>query len=98
MQSSVMLGLLAVAIFVGQWIDSPPLAPLVVVLFWAGTLVILMWVALLALADIVVLDVTLVLLIVRFWRASRPAGALLIPYLLWVLFATYLNIGIFSLN
>ncbi|MDP8236801.1 MAG: TspO/MBR family protein [Candidatus Erginobacter occultus] len=52
----------------------------------------------LALADIVVLDVTLVLLIVRFWRASPPAGALLIPYLLWVLFATYLNIGIFSLN
>ncbi len=52
----------------------------------------------LALADIVVLDVTLVLLIPRFWRASPPAGVLLIPYLAWVLFATYLNYGIFRMN
>jgi len=52
----------------------------------------------LALADIVVLDVTLVLLIPRFCRARPPAGALLIPYLLWVLFATYLNFGILMLN
>ncbi len=52
----------------------------------------------LALADIVVLDVTLVLLIPRFWRARPAAGALLIPYLAWVLFATYLNYGIFRLN
>ncbi len=52
----------------------------------------------LALADIVLLDVTLVLLIVRFWRARPAAGALLIPYLIWVLFATYLNFGILILN
>ncbi len=52
----------------------------------------------LALADILVLDVTLVLLIPRFWRARRLAGALLIPYLAWVLFATYLNFGILVLN
>jgi translocator protein len=52
----------------------------------------------LALADIVVLDVTLVLLIVRFRRARPVAGVLLIPYLLWVLFATYLNFGILMLN
>ncbi len=53
MQSSGMLGLLAVAIFVGQWIESPPFAPLVVLLFWAGTLVLVVWLALLAMADIV---------------------------------------------
>lgn len=52
----------------------------------------------LALADIVVLDATLVLLIPRFRRARLAAGALLVPYLLWVLFATYLNYGIFRLN
>ena len=52
----------------------------------------------LALADIVVLDLTLVLLIPRFRRAKPAAGALLIPYLLWVLFATYLNFGILLLN
>ena len=52
----------------------------------------------LALADIVVLDATLVLLIPRFRRARLAAGALLVPYLLWVLFATHLNYGIFRLN
>ncbi len=52
----------------------------------------------LALADIIVLDVTLVLLIPRFRRARPAAGALLIPYLIWVLFATYLNFGILILN
>ncbi len=52
----------------------------------------------LALADILVLDVTLVLLIVRFWKARPVAGALLVPYLVWVLFATYLNLGFLLLN
>ena len=52
----------------------------------------------LALADIILLDLTLVLLIPRFRRAKPAAGALLVPYLLWVLFATYLNYGILRLN
>ncbi len=33
-----------------------------------------------------------------FWRLSRPAGLLLLPYLLWVAFAGYLNFGIWLLN
>jgi translocator protein len=51
-----------------------------------------------ALLDILVLVSTLVVLIGRFWKISRAAGALLIPYLLWVLFATYLNVGFLWLN
>ena len=51
-----------------------------------------------AMADIVVLDVSLVLLIFWFWKARLLAGALLFPYLLWVLFATYLNYGFYRLN
>lgn len=35
---------------------------------------------------------------VRFYRLSRPAGYLMIPYLLWVAFAGYLNLGIYLLN
>lgn len=51
-----------------------------------------------ALLDIILLDITLCLLIVIFWRACRPASMLLWPYFGWVLFATYLNAGFFKLN
>ena len=52
----------------------------------------------LALADIIFLDLSLVTLIWLFCRASKIAGLILIPYLLWVSFATYLNAGFFVLN
>ena len=52
----------------------------------------------LALLDILVLDMTLVILITHFWQAARPCSILLWPYLGWVLFATYLNVGFFVLN
>ncbi len=35
---------------------------------------------------------------VRFYRISRAAGLLMLPYLLWVAFAGYLNWGICRLN
>ncbi len=34
----------------------------------------------------------------NFFRVSKIAGILLIPYLLWIIFATYLNIGYLVLN
>ncbi len=33
-----------------------------------------------------------------FWRISKPAGYLLIPYIIWVTFAGYLNLSIAFLN
>jgi len=51
-----------------------------------------------ALVDIVALDLTLVLLVVRFWPVARLSSVLLWPYLAWVLFATYLNAGFYLLN
>jgi len=50
MQSSALLGLMAVAIFAGQWI--PVAEVLLTCLFWGGVLLGLCWVGLLALADI----------------------------------------------
>lgn len=35
---------------------------------------------------------------IRFYRISEPAGVLMIPYLLWVTFAGYLNFSIYLLN
>ncbi len=52
----------------------------------------------LALVDIAILDITLVLLFRWFGKTNRLAGLLLLPYLLWVLFATYLNVGFYRLN
>lgn len=36
--------------------------------------------------------------IVRFYQISKTAGYLMVPYLLWVTFAGYLNLGIYLLN
>lgn len=47
---------------------------------------------------IVVLWVAILLTMLRFWKLSTAAGALLLPYLLWVTFASMLNISIFILN
>jgi len=52
----------------------------------------------LALIDIILLDVTLIILVVLFGKANILSGGLLIPCLLWVLFATYLNWGFYRLN
>ena len=52
----------------------------------------------LALIDIVVLDVSLMLMIYYFWQTNRIASTLLWPYLLWVFFATYLNFSFYILN
>ncbi len=35
---------------------------------------------------------------VLFYKIAKPAGLLLVPYLLWVAFAGYLNLGIYLLN
>ena len=47
----------------------------------------------LALAEILLLWLAIVATVVLFWRALPAAGALLIPYLLWVTYAATLNAG-----
>lgn len=52
----------------------------------------------LALVNIVLLFVSIVATMVLFYKISRPALYLLIPYILWVSFASYLNYAIYALN
>ncbi len=52
----------------------------------------------LAFLDILLLWVLIVATLVAFWRVRPLAGALLIPYLLWVTFASALNYSIWQLN
>lgn len=47
---------------------------------------------------LVLLWVMILVTTVRFYRISKPAGYLMVPYLLWVTFAGYLNLGIALLN
>lgn len=52
----------------------------------------------LALVDILLLWVFILLMISSFYKESRVAGLLQLPYLLWVSFATVLNAAILLLN
>lgn len=53
---------------------------------------------LLALADIALLWMLIAATLVAFWRVRPLAGALLVPYLLWVSFAFALNYALWQLN
>lgn len=52
----------------------------------------------LALAIVILMDVLVLFNIIEFSKVSKSAGRTLIPYFVWILFATYLNAGIFVLN
>ena len=51
-----------------------------------------------AFAEIIVLWIAIAATIVTFWRHSRFAAGLLVPYLMWVTFASVLNYSIWSMN
>ncbi len=50
------------------------------------------------LLDIIPLWIAILATILVWWRLSRPAALVLVPYLLWVSFATALNTAIWHLN
>ena len=47
---------------------------------------------------IIILWAAILLTIIRFFKLSKVAGGLLIPYILWVSIASYLSAGIWMLN
>lgn len=52
----------------------------------------------LAFVDIVALWLSIAATLASFWRRDRVAGALFVPYLAWVSFASALNLAIWRLN
>lgn len=54
--------------------------------YWFGLLIV------------VILDLVVLGCIWHFYRASRIASLLLLPYFVWILFATYLTLGVALLN
>jgi tryptophan-rich sensory protein len=51
-----------------------------------------------AFAEIILLWLAIAITIILFWRISRPAASILLPYILWVSFAGYLNLTVWQLN
>jgi translocator protein len=52
----------------------------------------------LAFGEIVVLWIAIALTLVDFFKVNKTAGWLLLPYIMWVSFASYLNFTIAALN
>ena len=47
---------------------------------------------------IIILDIVVIYMIYCFYKVNKKAAYLQIPYLIWCLFATYLNLAIYLLN
>ncbi len=47
---------------------------------------------------IIILLILIIFMIISFYKKEKISGILQIPYLIWTLFATYLNIAIYILN
>ena len=47
---------------------------------------------------IILLDLLVIIMIIKFYKKNKIAGLIQIPYLLWVLFASYLNLAVYLLN
>lgn len=51
-----------------------------------------------ALVEVTLLWASIATLMVVMWPYSRTSSALLVPYIVWVTFASFLNLGIVQLN
>ena len=70
---------------------------LIVNLLWPIAFFVLKW-RLFAFIWILILDALVVLMIFTFYKRDKTAALLQLPYLAWVLFASYLNLGVYILN
>ncbi len=66
--------------------------------FWWSPLFFQWGMYLPALLWLILMLVLIVVVLVKFWRIDRKAGMLMLPYLCWVLFAGYLNAGVWVLS
>ena len=66
-------------------------------LLWPIFFFVLKW-RLFAFFWIILLDIAVIVMVMRFYRKDKIAGVLQVPYIIWSLFATYLNLGIYLLN
>ena len=97
-----LMGVAAARISIADTPESKPAirvwaAQLIVNGLWTPIFFGLEW-RLTAFVVLMLLIVLVVMTIGRFKRIDVPAGNLLLPYLVWLLFAAYLNMGVYLLN
>ena len=64
---------------------------------WSFIFFVFKW-RLFAFIWILILDVLVIDMIIKFYKKNKTAGLLQIPYLIWILFATILNFSVYLLN
>ncbi len=64
---------------------------------WPIIFFVLKW-RLFAFLWIIILVILIIIMIANFYKRNKLAGILQVPYLVWTLFASYLNISIYLLN
>lgn len=97
--------LMGIALYL-NWIKKTKQAKFNVRLFFIHLFFNLIWTPIffgarnlfLALIVIIIIWVLIVMMIFKFWKVNKLSSFLLIPYLLWVTFATILNLSILLLN
>ena len=93
----VSYGMLAVKEETDSSVNAVYFGQLAVNLLWPVFLFVLKW-RLFAFFWIIALAVLVILMAVRFYRRSQAAGLLQVPYVVWTLFASYLNLMAVLLN
>ena len=64
---------------------------------WPIAFFLLKW-RLFAFIWIIILAILIIIMVGRFYEKHKTSAWLQVPYLLWTLFATYLNFGVYLLN
>ncbi len=82
---------------VDKYITFVYYAQLIVNLLWPLAFFVFKW-RLFSFIWILFLDVLVLAMTLMFYSKNKASGLIQIPYLIWVLFASYLNFGVFLLN
>ena len=78
-------------------IDFIYYSQLIINALWSIFFFVLKW-RLFSFIWIIILTVFIIVMIIQFFKKNKLAGGLQIPYLIWTLFASYLNLGTYLLN
>ncbi len=78
---------LSILYYVQLWVNA----------LWSIFFFVLKW-RLFSFIWIILLDILVIWMVIRMYKKDKTAGLLQIPYILWILFATYLTLAFYLLN
>lgn len=90
-------GILDAKELVNEKINKTYYLQLIVNLIWPKLFFVFKW-RLFSCIWIILLVILIIKMIMEFYKENKLSAYLQIPYLIWTIFATYLNVGIYLLN